>query len=78
MAGCSAKITRNRTQNSFKKPNDNRRINYRSQQSPRGNQTFLNSDGGDITLISIEDDKHVKCASKSLKLQCEQMTLKQV
>ena len=21
---------------------------------------FLNSDGGDITLISIEDDKHVK------------------
>jgi Fe-S cluster biogenesis protein NfuA len=25
-----------------------------------GNQTFLNSDGGDITLISIEDDKHVK------------------
>lgn len=39
---------------------------------------FLNSDGGDITLISIEDDKHVKvrlegaCISRSVN----QMTLK--
>ena len=35
---------------------------------------FLNSDGGDITLISIEDDKHVKvrlegaCTSCSLSI----------
>jgi Fe-S cluster biogenesis protein NfuA len=30
------------------------------------NQTFLNSDGGDITLISIEDDKHVKVRLEEL------------
>jgi hypothetical protein len=31
------------------------------EESTRRNQTFLNSDGGDITsLISIEEDKHVK------------------
>ena len=35
---------------------------------------FLNSDGGDISLVSIEDDKHVKvrlqgaCTSCSLSL----------
>jgi Fe-S cluster biogenesis protein NfuA len=30
-------------------------------ESTRRNQTFLNSDGGDIiSLISIEEDKHVK------------------
>jgi Fe-S cluster biogenesis protein NfuA len=35
---------------------------------------FLNSDGGDITLIGIEDDKHVKvrlegaCTSCSLSI----------
>jgi hypothetical protein len=40
---------------------------------------LLNSDGGDITLISIEMISMLKCASGSLyKLQCEQMTLKQV
>jgi Fe-S cluster biogenesis protein NfuA len=30
------------------------------------NQTFLNSDGGDISLISIEMISMLKCASKEL------------
>jgi Fe-S cluster biogenesis protein NfuA len=33
-------------------------------ESTRRNQTFLNSDGGDITLISIEN-KHVKVRLKA-------------
>ena len=39
---------------------------------------FLNSDGGDITLISIEDDKHVKVRLEGACVGCSvnQMTLK--
>ena len=39
---------------------------------------FLNSDGGDITLISIEDDKHVKVRLEGACTSCSvnQMTLK--
>ena len=39
---------------------------------------FLNSDGGDITLISIEDDKHVKVRLEGACISCSvnQMTLK--
>mgnify|MGYP006185107499 FL=1 len=39
---------------------------------------FLNSDGGDITLISIEDDKHVKVRLEGACNSCKinQMTLK--
>ena len=39
---------------------------------------FLNSDGGDITLISIEDDKHVKVRLEGACTACKinQMTLK--
>lgn len=39
---------------------------------------FLNSDGGDITLISIEDDKHVKVRLEGACIACSvnQMTLK--
>lgn len=39
---------------------------------------FLNSDGGDITLISIEDDKHVKVRLEGACTLCSvnQMTLK--
>ena len=39
---------------------------------------FLNSDGGDITLISIEDDKHVKVRLEGACTSCKinQMTLK--
>ncbi|MDN3675659.1 NifU family protein [Flavobacterium branchiarum] len=39
---------------------------------------FLNSDGGDITLVSIEDDKHVKVRLEGACTSCSvnQMTLK--
>ena len=39
---------------------------------------FLNSDGGDITLVSIEDDKHVKVRLEGACTNCSvnQMTLK--
>ena len=39
---------------------------------------FLNSDGGDITLISIEDDKHVKVRLEGACASCSanQMTLR--
>ncbi len=39
---------------------------------------FLKSDGGDISLISIEDDKHVKVQLKGACVGCSvnQMTLK--
>jgi len=39
---------------------------------------FLNSDGGDITLISIEDDKHVKVRFEGACTACNvnQTTLK--
>jgi Fe-S cluster biogenesis protein NfuA len=39
---------------------------------------FLNSDGGDITLISIEDNKHVKVRLEGACVGCSvnQMTLK--
>jgi len=39
---------------------------------------FLNSDGGDITLISIEDDKHVTVRLEGACISCSvnQMTLK--
>jgi len=39
---------------------------------------FLNSDGGDITLISIEDGKHVKVRLEGACVGCSvnQMTLK--
>ncbi len=39
---------------------------------------FLNSDGGDITLVSIEDDKHVKVRLEGACTACSvnQMTLK--
>jgi Fe-S cluster biogenesis protein NfuA len=39
---------------------------------------FLNSDGGDITLISIEDGKHVKVRLEGACIACSvnQMTLK--
>lgn len=39
---------------------------------------FLNSDGGDITLISIDDDKHVKVRLEGACVGCSvnQMTLK--
>ena len=39
---------------------------------------FLNSDGGDITLISIEEDKHVKVRLEGACVGCSvnQMTLK--
>ncbi len=39
---------------------------------------FLNSDGGDITLISIEDGKHVKVRLEGACTSCSvnQMTLK--
>ena len=39
---------------------------------------FLNSDGGDISLISIEDDKHVTVRLEGACLACSvnQMTLK--
>ncbi|HRB70474.1 NifU family protein [Flavobacterium sp. WV_118_3] len=39
---------------------------------------FLNSDGGDITLIEIEDDKHVKVRLEGACTACSvnQMTLR--
>jgi len=39
---------------------------------------FLNSDGGDITLISIEDDKHVTVRLEGACISCSvnQMTLR--
>ncbi len=39
---------------------------------------FLNSDGGDISLVSIEDKKHVKVRFKGACTDCSvnQMTLK--
>ncbi len=39
---------------------------------------FLNSDGGDITLISIEDDKHVRVRLEGACISCSvnQMTLR--
>ena len=39
---------------------------------------FLKSDGGDITLIAIEDDKHVKVRLEGACVSCNvnQMTLK--
>jgi Fe-S cluster biogenesis protein NfuA len=39
---------------------------------------FLNSDGGDITLVGIEDDKHVKVRLEGACHSCKinQMTLK--
>jgi Fe-S cluster biogenesis protein NfuA len=39
---------------------------------------FLNSDGGDITLISIEDNKHVTVRLEGACISCSvnQMTLK--
>ena len=39
---------------------------------------FLNSDGGDIKLISIEDGKHVKVRLEGACISCSvnQMTLK--
>jgi Fe-S cluster biogenesis protein NfuA len=39
---------------------------------------FLNSDGGDITLISIEDDKHVKVRLEGACNSCSvsQMTMR--
>lgn len=39
---------------------------------------FLNSDGGDISLISIEDDKHVKVRLEGACTSCSvnQMTLR--
>ena len=39
---------------------------------------FLNSDGGDITLIGIEDGKHVKVRLEGACTSCKinQMTLK--
>ncbi|MEK9612585.1 MAG: NifU family protein [Flavobacteriaceae bacterium] len=39
---------------------------------------FLNSDGGDISLVSIEDDKHVKVQLHGACVGCSvnQMTLK--
>ena len=39
---------------------------------------FLKSDGGDISLISIEDDKHVKVRLEGACTSCKinQMTLK--
>ena len=39
---------------------------------------FLNSDGGDITLISIEEDKHVKVRLEGACISCSvnQMTLR--
>lgn len=39
---------------------------------------FLESDGGDITLVSIEDDKHVKVRLEGACTNCSvnQMTLK--
>lgn len=39
---------------------------------------FLKSDGGDITLISIDEDKHVKVRLEGACISCSvnQMTLK--
>jgi Fe-S cluster biogenesis protein NfuA len=39
---------------------------------------FLNSDGGDISLVSIEDEKHVKVRFEGACTECSvnQMTLK--
>ena len=39
---------------------------------------FLNSDGGDITLVSIENDKHVKVRLEGACTSCSvnQMTLR--
>ena len=39
---------------------------------------FLNSDGGNISLVSIDDDKHVKVRLEGACLSCSvnQMTLK--
>lgn len=39
---------------------------------------FLNSDGGDITLVDIEEDKHVKVRLEGACTSCKinQMTLK--
>ncbi|MFY7758146.1 MAG: NifU family protein [Flavobacterium stagni] len=39
---------------------------------------FLNSDGGDIKLVSIEEDKHVKVRFEGACIGCSvnQMTLK--
>ena len=39
---------------------------------------FLNSDGGDISLVSIEDDKHVKVRFEGACTGCSvnQMTLR--
>ena len=39
---------------------------------------FLNSDGGDISLVAIEDNKHVKVRLEGACISCSvnQMTLK--
>ena len=39
---------------------------------------FLNSDGGDISLVSIEDDKHVKVKLEGACTSCSvnQMTMR--
>ena len=39
---------------------------------------FLNSDGGDISLVSIEEEKHVKVRLEGACISCSvnQMTLK--
>jgi Fe-S cluster biogenesis protein NfuA len=39
---------------------------------------FLNSDGGDITLVSIEDEKHVKVRLEGACTSCSvsQMTMR--
>jgi Fe-S cluster biogenesis protein NfuA len=56
---------------------DNRRINNRSSKSSKKLDPFLNSDG-DISLVSIEEGKHVKVRLEGACTSCSvnQMTLR--
>jgi Fe-S cluster biogenesis protein NfuA len=53
-------------------------LNIEVQKALEEIRPFLNSDGGDITLISIEDDKHVKVRLEGACTSCSvnQMTLR--
>ncbi len=53
-------------------------LNIEVQKALEEIRPFLNSDGGDITLISIEEGKHVKVRLEGACTSCSvnQMTLK--
>jgi hypothetical protein len=63
MAGCSA-VKKNNIRfifnKSLKKEMTTEELTIEVEKALEEIRPFLNSDGGDITLISIEDDKHVK------------------